>query len=291
VLTGTALIAYNRRVLPHSQIRQRCLKPNLTEKPWYAKHVTYAVSTRLVWLIQSTPLTPNIVSTLSLITGLAAAACALDPSPARVLAAALLLELYYALDCVDGQLSRLRGQSSMSGAFYDTVITYIVQSALLAALGLGLAAQLGDPVWIWTGAAAAVATTWISLIWHFRASLFVYAILKSGGVRVRRAASTQPTSTASQQPAGTVRPSGPKVIFSWLKKSLTFPLTMNLLTGIGFLSVAAAMLGQPDLYSILTRAYLAYTAFTACLVATALTTHWIWTRRVDRDFASLFDPL
>ena len=284
MLTGTALIAYNRRVLPHSQIRQRCLKPNLTEKPWYAKHVTYAVSTRLVWLIQSTPLTPNIVSTLSLITGLAAAACALDPSPARVLAAALLLELYYALDCVDGQLSRLRGQSSMSGAFYDTVITYIVQSALLAALGLGLARQLGgDPVWVWTGAAAAIATTWISLIWHFRASLFVYAILKSGGVRTRRAAPAQSTSA--------VRPSGPKAIFSWLKKSLTFPLTMNLLTGIGLISVVAAASGRPDLYSVLTRAYLAYTAAAACLVAAALTVHWIWTRRVDRDFASLFDPL
>lgn len=282
MLTGTSVIAYNRRVISHSQIRQRCLKPNLAEKPWYAKHVTYAVSTRLVWLIQSTPLTPNAVSTFSLITGLASGACALHPSPWNILTAALLLELYYALDCVDGQLSRLRGLSSMSGAFYDTVITYLVQSALLIALGLGLSTQSGETLWTWLGAAAAAATTWISLIWHFRASLFVYAILKSGGVRCKKSVTTSPSSR---------RPSMPKFIFSWIKKSLTFPLTMNLFTAAGLLSVLGALTGHPALFTLLLRVYLTYTAVAACLVAAALTVHWIWTRRVDKDFASLFETL
>lgn len=67
-------------------------------------------------------------------------------------------QLAYALDCADGQLARVTGQSSPAGARVDVLCDVAAQIALVAALAAVAAAQNPDtPAWL----LAAFAGTWM----------------------------------------------------------------------------------------------------------------------------------
>jgi phosphatidylglycerophosphate synthase len=67
-------------------------------------------------------------------------------------------QLAYALDCADGQLARVTGQSSPAGGRVDVLCDVAAQIALVAALAATAAAQIpATPAWL----LAAFAGTWM----------------------------------------------------------------------------------------------------------------------------------
>ncbi|WP_445403103.1 DUF5941 domain-containing protein [Streptomyces sp. LE64] len=91
-------------------------------------------------------LTPNQVTTASLITALIAAGCAATGSRAGFVAAGALLLFSFVLDCADGQLARYSLQYSTLGAWLDATFDRAKEYAYYAGLALG-AARGGDDVW------------------------------------------------------------------------------------------------------------------------------------------------
>ncbi|MFH8791386.1 DUF5941 domain-containing protein [Streptomyces sp. NPDC017941] len=91
-------------------------------------------------------LTPNQVTTASLLTALIAAACAATGTRGGFVAAGLLLLLSFVLDCTDGQLARYSLQYSTLGAWLDATFDRAKEYAYYAGLALG-AARGGDDVW------------------------------------------------------------------------------------------------------------------------------------------------
>uniref|UniRef100_UPI000A91A009 DUF5941 domain-containing protein n=1 Tax=Streptomyces lushanensis TaxID=1434255 RepID=UPI000A91A009 len=91
-------------------------------------------------------LTPNQVTTASLITALIAAACAATGTRGGYVAAGALLLLSFVLDCTDGQLARYSLQYSTMGAWLDATFDRAKEYAYYAGLALG-AARGGDDVW------------------------------------------------------------------------------------------------------------------------------------------------
>ncbi|MGW1069387.1 DUF5941 domain-containing protein [Streptomyces aureus] len=91
-------------------------------------------------------LTPNQVTTASLITALIAAGCAATGTRAGFVAAGLLLLFSFVLDCTDGQLARYSLQYSTLGAWLDATFDRAKEYAYYAGLALG-AARGGDDVW------------------------------------------------------------------------------------------------------------------------------------------------
>nr|WP_267242019.1 DUF5941 domain-containing protein [Streptomyces sp. PR69] len=91
-------------------------------------------------------LTPNQVTTASLLTALLAAACAATGTRAGFIAAGLLLIFSFVLDCTDGQLARYSLQYSTMGAWLDATFDRAKEYAYYAGLALG-AARGGDDVW------------------------------------------------------------------------------------------------------------------------------------------------
>ncbi|MFF3580708.1 DUF5941 domain-containing protein [Streptomyces mirabilis] len=91
-------------------------------------------------------LTPNQVTTASLLTALIAAGCAATGSRAGFVAAGLLLLFSFVLDCTDGQLARYSLQYSTLGAWLDATFDRAKEYAYYAGLALG-AARGGDDVW------------------------------------------------------------------------------------------------------------------------------------------------
>lgn len=91
-------------------------------------------------------LTPNQVTTASLITALIAAGCAATGTRAGFVVAGLLLMFSFVLDCTDGQLARYSLQYSTLGAWLDATFDRAKEYAYYAGLALG-AARGGDDVW------------------------------------------------------------------------------------------------------------------------------------------------
>ena len=91
-------------------------------------------------------LTPNQVTTASLLTALIAAACAATGTRGGFVAAGVLLIASFVLDCTDGQLARYSLQYSTLGAWLDATFDRAKEYAYYAGLALG-AARGGDDVW------------------------------------------------------------------------------------------------------------------------------------------------
>ncbi|MFE7540921.1 DUF5941 domain-containing protein [Streptomyces platensis] len=91
-------------------------------------------------------LTPNQVTTASLLTALIAAGCAATGTRGGFIAAGFLLLFSFVLDCTDGQLARYSLQYSTMGAWLDATFDRAKEYAYYAGLALG-AARGGDDVW------------------------------------------------------------------------------------------------------------------------------------------------
>ncbi|PJE99547.1 transferase [Streptomyces carminius] len=91
-------------------------------------------------------LTPNQVTTASLLTALVAAACAATGTRGGFVAAGVLLIASFVLDCADGQLARYSLRYSTLGAWLDATFDRAKEYAYYAGLALG-AARGGDDVW------------------------------------------------------------------------------------------------------------------------------------------------
>ncbi|MEH0551446.1 DUF5941 domain-containing protein [Streptomyces sp. B21-101] len=92
-------------------------------------------------------LTPNQVTTASLITALIAAGCAATGARGGFVAAGVLLIASFVLDCTDGQLARYSLQYSTLGAWLDATFDRAKEYAYYAGLALGAARGGGDDVW------------------------------------------------------------------------------------------------------------------------------------------------
>jgi phosphatidylglycerophosphate synthase len=94
--------------------------------------------------------TPNHVTIVAILVGLAASWIALRGGYARLAIAGVMMEVNSILDSVDGELARLRFQYSKLGQWLDNLSDDIVDNAFIVAVGAGL----GGP-WPWLGVAAA----------------------------------------------------------------------------------------------------------------------------------------
>ncbi|MGW2418977.1 DUF5941 domain-containing protein [Streptomyces sp. NPDC001709] len=93
-------------------------------------------------------LTPNQVTTASLLTALIAAGCAATGTRGGFIAAGVLLIASFVLDCTDGQLARYALKYSTLGAWLDATFDRAKEYAYYAGLALGAARGGGhDDVW------------------------------------------------------------------------------------------------------------------------------------------------
>jgi CDP-alcohol phosphatidyltransferase-like enzyme len=112
----------------------------------------------LVWALRGTPVTPNQVSFLAI--SVAAAGCAtliLWRSWLGLVVAGLVLQLAYIIDCVDGQLARLKSMTSPVGALLDFMLDEVKAFMVIAGAATRLFLQTNDPRWLLGGLGGLVA--------------------------------------------------------------------------------------------------------------------------------------
>jgi phosphatidylglycerophosphate synthase len=102
-------------------------------------------------------LSPNQVTVLSMLVGSLAAAGFATGERWGLIAGAVLLQLAFLLDCVDGQLARYTQTFSPVGAWLDAVFDRTKEYLVYAGLAIG-AARTGDAVWLLAAAAMGLQT-------------------------------------------------------------------------------------------------------------------------------------
>ena len=99
--------------------------------------------------LRATRITPNQITLATLVVFAAGAVVmALAPGRRNLIIATAIIELSYVLDCVDGQLARLKGTSSPVGAHLDFLMDELKAFLLIAAVGLRLWFASGRPWWL-----------------------------------------------------------------------------------------------------------------------------------------------
>jgi hypothetical protein len=131
----------------------------------------------LVWLLKSTPITPNQVSFLAIAVAAAGAALLVVwPTWAGLVAAGLTLQLSYVIDCTDGQLARLKNQTSPVGALLDFMLDEVKAFLVIGAAATRLWRIDGDVKWLLMGLGGLVAAaTGITLTTFMRRPEYLQA--------------------------------------------------------------------------------------------------------------------
>ena len=134
-----------------------------SNRPWDAR-----LSARLVAPLKNTRVSPNCLTTLRLIVGLAAAAALAKGTYPGSNAGALLMVVSNFLDHADGELARLSGKSSRFGHLYDLLSDALVTIILFVAMGTGMRARPGMPFDIPPIALGGLAGGAVALIFYLR---------------------------------------------------------------------------------------------------------------------------
>jgi phosphatidylglycerophosphate synthase len=98
----------------------------------YIRRASPYLTRRLI----GTPLTPNAVTWLMIVAGVAAAALIVIPGVWTALGAVVLIQLQILLDCSDGELARWRRQFSPVGIYLDRLGHYLTETLFPIALGI-----------------------------------------------------------------------------------------------------------------------------------------------------------
>jgi len=108
------------------------------------RHLNVPLAAFVVSALRNTPVTPNQVTYVSILFGLAAAWAFAKGTAGAMLAGGLLLEVTLILDCADGQLARAKNCSSEWGRLLDGIAGYIAYLAVVVGLAIGLGGHHGQ---------------------------------------------------------------------------------------------------------------------------------------------------
>lgn len=115
-------------------------------------YVARPLAAVLVLILKKSPITPNQTTFLGVGVFIIAAAIMVGWSgPVGFLVAALVIQLAYLFDCVDGQLARIKDMTSEIGAYLDFLMDEIKALLLVAAASIRLWFVDGDVLWLFVG--------------------------------------------------------------------------------------------------------------------------------------------
>lgn len=117
---------------------------------WWTVFLVDPLAARLVRTTANrTSLTPNHLTTVALLLGLAAAACFALVDWPWLVAGAVLFHLSFVIDCMDGKIARLKHNGSVFGSWLDYVFDRLRVLACAVALMGGQYVHTGNDVFIW----------------------------------------------------------------------------------------------------------------------------------------------
>ena len=111
---------------------------------FYMWGVIRKISIYFTWMFVRTPITPNQITLLSLLFGVAGATFFSSADPMYWLAGWFVVNMHLVLDQADGETARWKKMSTKFGYFFDEITHPLVNVALFAAASVGVYAAAND---------------------------------------------------------------------------------------------------------------------------------------------------
>ena len=270
-----------------SELRKICqTAPNKERGNIYAIVVSRTFSIFITRLLLPTGMTANQASVLMIVVGLLANFLFLFAWRETFLAGALLLQLWYILDGVDGEIARYhyykrtgtlirdKRDGGLTGQYLDMINHYIINFLVPATLSFGLYHQTGHSFWILIGFVASL-TQVLMLAMHDARSRAQLTMLKRFSFAVISGQGKENPPQASK------KRSVPHRIFMILHNTLTYPSVMN------YAGIAAIL-------DFLTPSFewrvplLFYWAFGTLTVITTLVSRAVTQQLIEEEFRQTF---
>lgn len=125
----------------------KTLKPLAVEEPvdvWIHRPLAYVLSK----LLYPTPVSPNLVTMISIVFGVAGGLAFLGGFSHHMLVGGLCIFLSAIFDCADGQLARMRGTSSAFGRMLDGVADLVVSVVAVGGAIWVIWSKYHEPTWL-----------------------------------------------------------------------------------------------------------------------------------------------
>lgn len=255
------------------RLREICQLPRKNVDNWHMRHIARKPSIYITWVLLRTPLTATGATFLFLITGLIAALFFTGGTRLSFFIGSLLLQLWYIMDMVDGEIARYKKQTSYTGVYFDYLTHYIVHPIVFVCIGVGLCREYPNTFILLSSVAAGYSFCMITVS---------YDIFEAVYYKER----SKITQNPGRNETILVNPEdGPKIqgdsmlrkAFSILHTVCTFPTAMNIMLLVSFLGLFV----DYNLFAMLVIFY----SVAATLVWIARTSVFILTKKIDKELA------
>ena len=244
-----------------AELEERCQKPDHRRiGNWMARRLIRPAALRVTWVIAPWGVSANVATWTAWGVGVAAAVAFAAGHITGFAFGALLLQIWYLFDHVDGQLARFHGTASLDGVQLDYLMHHTVNVLVALGIGWGLFVASGSAIWMLCGVAWAMALLLLSVQHDARYKAFNQRLKRlRGTLHVHGGAGGRPQAQPPVPRRWTHR-------IAWAARKLAeMHVIMNLLT-----LVAVATIAISDEAFLLARCYVAIA--TCVAVGTA-----VWT--------------
>lgn len=240
------------------EFERRCQKPDHRRVGnWMARRISRPAALRITWLVAPWGISANTATLAAWGCGVAASAALGWGTVGGWLLGAALLQLWYLLDHVDGQLARLHGTASLDGVQLDYLMHHTINLLVPLGIGFGLFVRWSEPWWLLAGLAWGMSLLLITLQHDARYKAFAGRLKRlRGKLDVVGGGGGRPE---CQPPI----PRKPLQLTAWTaRKSCEIHVIMNLISAV---ALVEWLLSGTRLFAAMT--YLAITVPVAAAVA------------------------
>ena len=265
--------------IPPAELERRCQKPDHRRLGnWMARRVSRPAALRITRVVAPWGVSANLTTLVAWAGGVAAAAAFGWGTVWGWILGAALLQLWYLLDHVDGQLARFRGTASLDGVQLDYLMHHTINLLVPVGVGCGLFVSSAEPLWPAGGLLWGVSSLLITLHHDARYKAFTRRLKRlRGRLHVHGGGGGRP---AVQPP----RPRRPLRLLAWTaRKACEMHVVLNVLA-----LIALGQLLTGDGQLLVGRIYLALMAPTAAAVAGWTVFRSQQSGSAEREFAAWY---
>ncbi len=259
-------------------LNEICQKPRYKQVGnWMVRNILRDAALPITRLLLHTQVTANQVTLLSLVIGIFGGILFAFKPWGAFLAGAVLMQLWYLLDHVDGQIARYRGTACLTGRFFDYIMHHAIHGVIFFSLGVYCFSSTNNFYFVWWGFLTSLSMTMFNLMHDAKYKTFFEGLV---GLKTKTIYFEQTDESPNERKP--VKRSALKQIFSLLHKSAEIHVLMNILSLAAI--VAWLTKGTWDLRFLLMIFY----GITVPLIAVTKICYWICRRGIDREFEQTF---
>jgi phosphatidylglycerophosphate synthase len=206
-------------------LRKVCQADRLAHDTWHGRYIARTISIYITYVFLKIGISANVATLLLLISGIAGSVLLSFADKGLFFLGTMILQFWFILDHVDGEIARYRATTSLSGYYFDCITHYVSHPLIFLCCGLGFY-RSNHSIWLLMCAVVAgYSICMISAIEDIFNSALYKKMLKKKGTSLIGIADVQ---HITQETPGIL-----KRMFSALHSMCTFPIVMNLLTLAG----------------------------------------------------------